>query len=83
MIDHDLSVSPQSSERTIRGDIFVHADLLDKDMCALVMELASSYGHEWFSRNAFNAVLQKMVPRSYFLPSIYGWGNKRMVRNKS
>jgi hypothetical protein len=36
----------------------VHTDLLEKDINELVMELASSYGHEWFSRNAFNAVLQ-------------------------
>ena len=54
-----FGVSPQSSERTIRGDILVHTDLLEKGIYALVMELASSYGHEWFSRNAFNAVLQK------------------------
>lgn len=53
-----FGVSPQSSERTIRGDILVHTDLLEKGMYALVMELASSYGHEWFSRHAFNAVLQ-------------------------
>jgi hypothetical protein len=53
-----FGVSPQSSERTIRGDILVHTDLLEKDMYELVMELTSSYGHEWFSRNAFNAVLQ-------------------------
>jgi hypothetical protein len=39
-------------------DIFVHTDLLEKHIYALVMELALSYGHEWFSRNAFNAVLQ-------------------------
>jgi hypothetical protein len=53
-----FGVSPQSSERTTRGDILVHTDLLEKGMYALVMELASSYEHEWFSRNAFNAVLQ-------------------------
>jgi hypothetical protein len=53
-----FGVSPQSSERTIRGDILVHTGLLEKGIYALVMELASSYGHEWFSRNAFNAVLQ-------------------------
>jgi hypothetical protein len=53
-----FGVSPQSSERTIRGDILVHTDLLEKGMYELVMELASSYGNEWFSRNAFNAFLQ-------------------------
>jgi hypothetical protein len=53
-----FGVSPQSSERTIRGDILVHTDPLEKGMYALVMELASSYGHEWFPWKAFNAVLQ-------------------------
>ena len=53
-----FGVSPQSFERTIRGGILVHTDLLEKGIYVLVMELASSYGHEWFSRHAFNAVLQ-------------------------
>jgi hypothetical protein len=53
-----FGVSPQSSERAIRGDILVHTDILEKGTYALVMELASFHGHEWFSRNAFNAVLQ-------------------------
>ena len=53
-----FEVSPPSSERTIRGENLVHTDLLDKCTYGLVMELASSYGHEWFSRHAFNAVLQ-------------------------
>jgi hypothetical protein len=53
-----FGVSPQSSERAIHGDILVHTYLLYKCIYALVMELASSYGHEWFLRNASNAVLQ-------------------------
>jgi hypothetical protein len=36
----------------------VHTDLLEKCMYALVMELASSYGHESFSRNSFDTVLK-------------------------
>jgi hypothetical protein len=74
-----FGASPQLSERKIRGDILVHTDLLEKGIYALVMEFVSSYGHEWLSWNALMPFSRKMVPRSYFLPLIYGWGNKRMV----
>jgi hypothetical protein len=43
-----FDLSPQSSERTICGDIWVHTDLLEKGIYAFVMELGASYGHEWF-----------------------------------
>ncbi|MCX8500979.1 MAG: hypothetical protein ORO03_04725 [Alphaproteobacteria bacterium] len=54
-----FGVSPKSSVSTIRKDILVHTDLLEKGLYNSVMELASTYGHEWFSRHAFNAVMQR------------------------
>jgi hypothetical protein len=53
-----FGMAPQSAKKTLRTDLLIHADLLEKGLYQSVMDLASSNGHEWFSRHAFNTVLK-------------------------
>jgi hypothetical protein len=51
-----FDIAPQSALTTLCADILVHTDLVEKCLYQTVMDLASSYGHEWFSWRVFKAI---------------------------